>query len=110
MKLVAPALSLSAPRWDGSRVLFEIAAAGRVVPCAISRSALQDVTGRRQFAATELLKNFVAARPRIEAIAARMFGERPESVSGIVSIWADDIDDPPAAPAVASAVPRQMGA
>lgn len=97
---------LSRPRWDGARVLFEIEAAGEAVPCAISRSALQELSGRRHFASTDLLRCFVGARVRIEEIAASKFKARPESVSGIVSIWADDIDDPPTSPAVARRVER----
>jgi hypothetical protein len=38
----------------------------------------------------------VDSRERVEEIAARIFHITPEWVSGPVSIWADDIDDPPA--------------
>jgi Protein of unknown function (DUF1488) len=85
--------TLSKPRWDGSRVLFEIAVAGQPVACAISRSALQDLSGRKQYAPADLLKCFEAARAQIEAIAAKKFSANPESVSGIVSVWDDDIEE-----------------
>jgi Protein of unknown function (DUF1488) len=101
MSIAKQKASISKPRWDGSRVLFEIEAAGNRVACAISRSALQDLSGRRHFASTDLLRCFTEARPQIEAIAASKFKARPESVSGIVSIWADDVDEPPPAPAMA---------
>jgi hypothetical protein len=94
--------SLSKPRWDGTRILFEIEVDGERLLCAISRSALQDLSGRRHFAAPDLLKGFVAVRERIEAIATQKFRARPESVTGVLSIWADDVDDPPTAPGVAA--------
>ena len=91
--------ALSKPRWDGSRVLFEIEVGGQPVMCAISRGALQELSGRRHFASTDLLRCFLEARPRIEELAVGKINGRPDSVSGIVSIWADDMDSPPAAPA-----------
>jgi len=89
--------ALSKPRWDGSRVMFEIEAAGERVSCAISRSALQDLSGRKQYAPADLLRCFDAARMQIEAIAAGKFSATPESVSGIVSIWDDDVEEASAA-------------
>lgn len=101
--------SVSRPRWDGSRVLFEIETQGQRVACAISRGALQDLSERRFFKSTELLRCFTEARPRIEAIALNKFNERPESISGLLSIWADDIDEPPpASPAVAAGMVGQL--
>ena len=102
MDVVAANSPPAKPRWDGNRILFAIEVAGQSVPCGISRSALQDLSGRRQFAAAELLKSFAAVRPRIEALALRMFTERPESVSGILSIWTEDVDNAPAAAACAA--------
>ena len=87
--------ALVRPRWDGSRVLFEIEVAGQPVACAISRSALQGLSGRRQYAVADLLRCFDAARPRIEAIAVSKFNSGPESISGIVSVWDDDVEDAP---------------
>jgi hypothetical protein len=84
---------LAKPRWDGSRILFEIEVAGAPVACAISRSALQDLSGRKQYAAADLLRCFEAFRSQIETIAAGKFRDKPESVSGIVSIWDDDIEE-----------------
>lgn len=87
----------SRPRWDGSRILFQIEFGGEPVACAISRSALQGLSGRRQYAPADLLRCFDASRAQIEAIAAGKYRARPESVSGIVSIWDDDVDDAPMA-------------
>jgi hypothetical protein len=84
-----------AARWDGNRVAFQIEVGGKAVPCAISRSALQDLGGYRHYSGADLLRCFSNARPRIEAIAAEKFSARPQSVYGVVSIWADDLDDPP---------------
>jgi hypothetical protein len=86
-------VTLAKPRWDGSRVMFEIEAAGEAVACAISRGALQDLSGRKQHAPADMLRCFEAARVQIETIAAEKFRDRPESVSGIVSIWDDDISE-----------------
>ncbi len=88
--------SLSKPRWDGNRVMFEIDVAGEIVSCAISRAALQEAGGNRHFAAADLLRYFMQSRARIEAIAAAKYTLRPDSVYGVVSIWADDLDEPPA--------------
>jgi hypothetical protein len=91
---------LSKPRWNGSRVLFSIEIEGRVVACAISRAALEELGGGRYLRNGDLLHSFVQSSGRIHAIAAAILNDRPESVStGTLSIWADDIDDPPSAPA-----------
>jgi len=92
-------LSLSKPRWDGRRVLFDIAVLGERVPCAISQGALQTINGRRHFKPIELLRHFMQSREQIEALATTIFQLRPTNVTGIVSIWEDDVDDPPSAPA-----------
>lgn len=101
MNIVSRLRSVTKPRWDGSRVLFEIEVAGRPVACAISRAALQELSGCHYITSTDLLRRFANARARIEQIAVSIFAHRPESVTGTVHIWADDIDDPPSAPAVA---------
>ena len=93
--------SVTRPRWDGSRVLFEIKVAGKTIACAISRTALQELSGCHYIASGDLLRRFADGRDRIEEIASSIFALRPESVTGTLHIWADDIDDPPAAPAVA---------
>lgn len=85
------------PRWDGARVTFEIVEGGQRIACAISRSALQDLTGHRRFKPAELLVCFAAARPRIEAIARAKLRDRPDGVGGVLHIWSDDIDEPPPA-------------
>jgi hypothetical protein len=91
-------------RWDGNRILFEIEVAGRPVACAISCAALQELSGCHHIAPSDLLRRFAAGRERIEEIAARIFAMRPESITGTLHIWADDIYDPPSAPAVARLV------
>jgi Protein of unknown function (DUF1488) len=101
MNIVRRLRSLKKPRWDGSRVLFEIGVAGRPVACAISRAALQELSGCHHIASGDLLRRFADKHERIEQIATSIFAIRPESVTGMVNIWADDIDDPPSAPAVA---------
>ena len=87
----------SQPRWDGSRLTFTINTEGKRIPCAISRSALQSLSGHTHVATRDLLDRFVGSRDRIEEIAARIFHVTPEWVSGPVNIWADDIDNPPPA-------------
>jgi len=81
--------------------LFQIEVAGKPVTCAISRAALQEVSGCHYIASGDLLRRFADGRNRIEEIATSMFAMRPESVTGTLHIWADDIDDPPSAPAIA---------
>lgn len=101
MNIVRKLRSVTKPRWDGSRVLFEIEVAGTPVACAISRAALQELSGCHHIASGDLLRRFADGRDRIEEIATSIFAMRPESVTGTLHIWADDIDDPPSAPAVA---------
>ena len=48
-------------------------------------------------------------RGRIEEIAANIFHITPEWVSGPVSIWADDIDDPPLTCALTREIIPLMG-
>ena len=93
--------SIARPRWDGNRMLFEIEIGGKPIACAISGGALQEISGCHHIATRDLLRRFTDGRDRIEAIAARILATRPESVTGTLHIWADDIDDPPSAPAVA---------
>ena len=87
----------SQPRWDGNRLAFTMTTEGKRIPCAISRSALQNLAGHTPLATSDLLGRFMDSRGRIEEIAARIFHITPEWVSGPVSIWADDIDNPPPA-------------
>lgn len=103
--------TVSHPRWDGRRVLFQVQDADRVVPCAISLNALQDLSVGRCYRPAELLGCFAAARGRIAAIALRKLQARPPGVTGMLSIWSDDIDDPPPASAPAAVrVQRQAHA
>ena len=88
---------VSQPRWDGSRVQFAIESEGKLIQCAISRSALQALSGHPHLATRDLLRRFVDSRERVEELATQIFFMRPEWVSGPVSIWTDDIDDQPPA-------------
>ncbi len=83
------------PRWDGSRVLFELNEGGHRIPCAISRMALEDIGERRLFTAADMLGCFAQARGRIEAIALEKLHASPSGVSGRLSLWSDDVDGPP---------------
>ncbi len=80
-------------KWDRNRVLFEIEVDGHVVECAISREALQDVSGRRFAKPPELMECFETARPRLEQVAREKWLARSEAVEGIVTIWSDDLDE-----------------
>ena len=88
---------ISQPRWDGNRVLFAIETEGKRIRCAISRSALQHLSGQPYLATSDLLRRFADSRERVEEIAVRIAHITPEWVPRSVSIWADDIDDPPPA-------------
>src|SRR5689334_19277013 len=98
MNIIRKLRSVTKPRSDGSRVMFEIEVAGQPVACAISSGALQELSGCRHIASGDLLRRFTAGRSQIEEIAASIFAIRPESVTGTLHVWADDIDDPPSAP------------
>ena len=95
----------SQPRWDGNRLAFTNNTEGKRIPCAISRSALQNLSRHTHLATSDLLDRFMDSRDRIEEIAARIFHITPEWVSGPVSICADEIDNPPPARAFA---PREV--
>jgi len=83
------------PRWDGSRVLFEIAVGTGSVPCAISRAALEDIARRRHLKPAELLACFASARERIEATAHNKLRGRAGLHVGTLAVWADDVEDLP---------------
>ena len=80
------------PRWDGARVLFEIADDGEVVACAISREALREVSGRSYGKPAELLASFNSARARIEAAALAKHRRGSASI-GLLTVWAGDLDE-----------------
>jgi hypothetical protein len=100
---------VSQPRWDGNRVQFAIETEGKRIRGAISRSALQHLSGHPHLATSDLLRRFEDSRERVEEIAARIFNITPEWVSGPVSIWADDIDDPPPPPACVREIVPLLG-
>lgn len=87
--------SFSKARWQGERVIFEIDVDGEKIPCAMSRAALQDLSGSRQFKGPDLLRSFEQFRTRIEAIARRKLQQQPESALGTINLWAGDLDEPP---------------
>ena len=89
------AACLTRPRWDGSRMLFDILVGDARVACAISRGALQDLSERRSFKTEDLRKSFMKARGRIEQIAHEKLRARPDRIPGTLLIWADDLDDLP---------------
>lgn len=94
---------LSTPRRDGSRILFTIELDGTPIPCAISRGALEELSGSRHLRDDLLARAFAQSGERIAGIAAAIFKDRPESASGTINIWADDIHNPLSAPAAAPA-------
>lgn len=102
----------SKPRWDGSRVLFDIEVAGMQIPCAISRAALGQVVGSAFIATRELVTRFADGQRQIEQVAREMLSERPGTMRGTLSIWSDDIDfdQPPSAPAAMQRSGRMMAA
>jgi uncharacterized protein DUF1488 len=106
MKNAGQDTSVSRPRWDGSRVIFEFDDRGQRRRCAISRGALEELTGLRHLKTTELLRCFAGARGRIETIALGKLRARPKGASGLLSIWAGDLDDLP--PSCAPVAVRQM--
>ena len=83
------------PHWDGNRVRFAISIKGKRIPCAISRAALQRISGQQQASAGGLVHDFRDSRDRIEEIATSIFDVTPDGIPGPVSIWADDIDISP---------------
>lgn len=86
------------PRWDGSRVLFELAVGATRIPCAISRAALDNVGGQRQAGGEAYVWCFLANREHIEAVVHDKLGEMPgglSSLMGTLNIWASDLDDVP---------------
>jgi Protein of unknown function (DUF1488) len=76
MNIIRRPPSVTKPRWDGSRILFEIEIAGRPVACAISRGALQELSGCHHIAFGDLLRRFADGRNRIEEIAKSIFAIR----------------------------------
>ncbi len=92
MTLFGWTTSPARPRWDGSRILFEITAGNEQIPCAISRAALEEIAERRCFKAADLLGCFANAWGRIERLALEKLSARPDGISGRLSLWADDVD------------------
>ena len=55
MTLFSRTTSPSRPRWDGTRVFFEIADGNEQIQCAISRAALEEISEKRCFRTADLL-------------------------------------------------------
>lgn len=77
-------------------------------PCAISRGALEALTGASFIAPRDLLTRFATQQTRIEDLARSLFAIRPESITGTLNIWTDDVDDSPDAPARAQHAERRL--
>ena len=107
MEIHYHAAGMPAPRWDGSRVIFMLSLDGRQVRCGISRGAILEACNSRYMRDRDFLPGFHSTRPRIEALAMAIFAERPEGVTGTLNIWADDVFDPPAAPAAAQVLAQR---
>jgi len=84
--------------------MFTVVIGERQVRCGISRAALIEACDCNQMNDRDCLPEFLRSRLRIEAIAAAIFAERPEGVTGTLNIWADDVTHPPAAPAAAKSL------
>jgi hypothetical protein len=67
------------------------------VSCAISPDALRELTSRRCFKPGDVLDTFIAARPRIEAIARNKLRARSAPPTALLTVWSDDIEDHAAA-------------
>jgi hypothetical protein len=89
-----PGPSAGRPRCDGKRVLFEVMDGDRRVACAISLSALQDLSEGRCYRPAEQLASFAAARPRIEAVALGKHRSRAGGASDLLNVWSGDLDEP----------------
>ena len=89
-----------APRWDGTRLLFELDDGGNRLPCAISREALESAGGGHTARRWQLLEAFERLRPRIERIALAKARVAPaESIGMMTTISTDELDDlPPSRP------------
>jgi hypothetical protein len=92
MKLVSITMSSLRPQWDGSRLFFNVSDGATQVPCAISRTALEEICEARCFKAADLLACFGEARERIEGLALEKLRGRAPGISGRVNLWADDVN------------------
>ncbi len=109
MTFLSDSPPLTRPSWDGGRVLFEIVVGQDHIPCAISRGALEEISGVFCNKTATSLSCFMRARPRIEILALEKLRSRPDGVSGRITLWVDDLDFPP--PGMQPAIMRaQAGA
>ena len=91
-------------RWNGSLVLFDVAYDGKVIECAISKGAIEDMAGSFCRRPEDATTAFRTLWPRIEGIARRKLAEGQPGVGGRLHLWADDVDETsdPVPPAAAS--------
>jgi hypothetical protein len=92
-----PELPHAVPRWDGTRLLFEVDDGGNRLSCSISREALERAGGGGHTARRwQLLEAFERLRPRIERIALAKARVAPaESIGMMTTISTDELDDLP---------------
>ena len=95
------------PRWDGTRVLFEIADGERRIRCAVSQAALENLSAQRHVGGVAFIRSFVIVQEQIEAVARDKLRAMPDIVFGTLNIWASDVDDLP--PSGASAQSHKSG-
>jgi len=95
-------LLLAVPRWSHDRVLFEIESQGAIIPCSVSKAAIQDASEGGTNLPRDLMLQFARLQDRIIAAALVKLRARPPG-TGVLHIWSSDLDsDPqPSAPATA---------
>ena len=99
----ATAPTLSSPRWDGRRILFEIVQPEGDAACTISVDAVQALSGKRSFRSADLLQQFEAVREQIAEVAIGKWRARSAAASGLTFIWSSDL------PESASEIAATMG-
>jgi len=92
--MTRPARDPASARVDGRRVLFGVQQDGVDVRCAISLTALQDISERRYVKPAEVLQCFAQAQPRIEAAARRKLQARSLPEGSLLNLWSDDFEEP----------------
>jgi Protein of unknown function (DUF1488) len=98
--IFSPSLAVrpSPVRWDGNRVLFEIASGKHRIACAVSRAALEEISEQRPCGGAAFVQCFMAARARIEAVVRGKLRAMPPGIPrdaaiGTLNIWARDLSD-----------------
>jgi hypothetical protein len=90
-------------------VLFAIDVLGQSIGCAISRAALEDVSGTRCYGSAASLARFASARAAIERLARQKYQSRGAGIYGRVILWSTDIDEAPdhGCPAAQAPLPHE---